>query len=181
MSFTVSTTEHNSTFVFFGVLHPIQHFSNGHMSINDAKMNCSARACVLRAPPGSHRPVLTRTPGRTPFHPCAVLPRPASRTHPLPATPFQCPTITDGNARGRGPQHTFLPYVGPDCSLSRLRGGGVRPAGDPVDSDPRSRLRGTIPTLDQALVACWSLEFVATPGEPTVLSRVSCRPSHPEC
>ena len=32
-----------------------------------------------------------RTPGRTPFHPGAVLPRPASRTHPLPATPFQCP------------------------------------------------------------------------------------------
>ena len=35
--------------------------------------------------------LLRRIPGRTPFHPCAVLPRPASRTHPLPATPFQCP------------------------------------------------------------------------------------------
>ena len=30
-----------------------------------------------------------RTPGRSPFHPRAVLPRPAPRTHPLPASPFQ--------------------------------------------------------------------------------------------
>ena len=32
-----------------------------------------------------------RTRRRTPFHPCAVLPRPAPRNHPLPTTPFQCP------------------------------------------------------------------------------------------
>ena len=35
--------------------------------------------------------VSRRTQGRTPFHPRAVLPRPAPRTQPLPATPFQCP------------------------------------------------------------------------------------------
>ena len=54
---------------------------------------------------------LRRTRGRTPFHPCAVLPRPASRTHPLPATPFQCPRSRTATLR-RGPQPLTCPYVG---------------------------------------------------------------------
>ena len=92
-------------------------------------------ACVLRAPPGSHRPILRRTPGRTPFHPCAVLPRPASRTHPHPATPFQCPRSRTATLR-RGAAAHFPPLRWPDCTLSRLRAEEYGPAGDPVDSDP---------------------------------------------
>ena len=78
-------------------------------------------ACVLRAP---HRLItvrlLRRTPGRTPFHPCAVLPRPVSRTHPVPATLFSVSTITDGNAQAGAAAH-FPPLRWPDCTLSRLR------------------------------------------------------------
>ena len=39
----------------------------------------------------------------------------------------------------------------------------VRPAGDTVDSDPGAVFEDD-PTLDQALVASWSLECVATLG-----------------
>ena len=64
--------------------------------------------------------LLRTTPGRTPFHPCAVLPRPASRTHPLPATPFQCPRSRTATL-GEGAAATFLHLRWPDCTLSRLR------------------------------------------------------------
>ena len=78
----------------------------------------------------THR-VFRHTPGRTPFHPCAVLPRPASRTHPLPATPFQCPRSRTAMLR-RGQPLTSLTlawlYIEPSPC------GGER--GDPVDNDP---------------------------------------------
>ena len=108
-------------------------------------------ACVLRAPPDSHRPVLRRTPGRTPFHPFAVLPRPASRTHPLPATPFSVSTITDGNAQAWAAAH-FPPLRWPDCTLSRLRAEEYdRPVTQSIATpEPSSR---TIPTLVWTLVA----------------------------
>ena len=118
-------------------------------------------ACALRAPPGSHRPVLEAHPGRTPFHPCTVLPRPASRTHPLPATPFQCPRSRTATL-GEGAAAPFLPLS------SRLRAEEYdRPVTQSIATpEPSSR---TIPTLDWTLVARWSLECVATLG-----SRRSC-------
>ena len=68
----------------------------------------------------------------------------------------------------KGPQHTFLPLRWPDCTLSRLRAEEYdRPVTQSLATpEPSSR---TVPTLDQALVACWSLECVATLG-----SRRSC-------
>ena len=94
---------------------------------------------------------LKRTPGRTPFHPCAVLPRPASRTHPHPATPFQCPRSRTATL-GEGAAATYLPLRWPDCSLSRLRAEEYdRPVTQSIATlEPSSR---TIPTLDRTLVA----------------------------
>ena len=105
-------------------------------------------ACVLRAPLRSHRPVLRRTPGRTPFHPCAVLPRPASRTHPLPATPFRCPRSRTATL-GKGAAAHFPHLRWPDCTLSRLRAEEYdRPVTQSIATrEPSSR---TIPTLDRS-------------------------------
>ena len=124
-------------------------------------------ACVLRAPPSSHRRVLEAHLGANNFHPRAVLPRPASRTHPLPATPFQCPRSRTSTL-GEEAAAPFLPLRWPDCTLSRLRAEEYdRPVTQSIATpEPSSR---TIPTLDRTLVALWSLECVATLG-----SRRSC-------
>ena len=133
-------------------------------------------ACVLRAPPGSDRPVLRRTPGRTPFHPCAVSPRPASRTHPLPTTPFQCTRSRTATLGKGGAAH--LPaltlawlYIEPSPR------GGIRPAGDPVDSDPGAVFEDDPHTRSDAgrPQEPWVCHHTR---EPTVLSRLSCRPPH---
>ena len=112
---------------------------------------------------------LRRTQGRTPFHLCAVLPRPASRTHPLPATPFQCPRSRTATL-GEGGAATCLPLRWPDCTLSR-------PAGDPVDSDPGAVFEDDPhPRSDAGRpLEPWVCHHTR---EPTVLSRLSCRPPH---
>ena len=92
---------------------------------------------------------------------------------------FSVSTITDGNARIGGAAAPFLPLRRSDCTLSRLRAEEYdRPVTQSIATpEPSSR---TIPTQDQVLVTCESLECHHT-REPTVLARVSCRPSQPEC
>ena len=108
-----------------------------------------------------------RTPGRTPFHPRAVLPRPASRTHPLPATPFQCPRSRTATL-GQGAAAHFPPLRWPACTLSRLRAEEYdRPVTQSIATPEPSSM--TILTPDRTLVARWSLECVTTLG-----SRQSC-------
>ena len=71
----------------------------------------------------------------------------------------------------------FLPLRWPDCTLSRLRAEEYdRPVTQSIATPERSSR--TISTLDQALVARWSLECVTTLGSRRVLSRVSCLPLH---
>ena len=124
---------------------------------------------------GSPRPVFEAHPGgETPFHPRAVLPGTrAPRTHPLSRKHlFQCPHDHGlGKRSDRRPQHLSCPLRWPDCTLSPSPCGEVRPACDPVDSDPRSRLlfEDDPHPLDRTLVAHWSLECVTTLG-----SRRSC-------
>ena len=77
------------------------------------------RLCSLSFSPALTVQLLRRTPRRTPFYPCAVLPRPASLTHPLPATPFQCPRSRTATL-GEEAAATYLPLRWPDCTLSRL-------------------------------------------------------------
>ena len=127
-------------------------------------------ACVLRAPPSSHRPALEAHPGANTFPPEAdTLPRchissgpSASRKHP-----FQCPRSRTATLR-EGAATTYLPLRWPDCTLSRLRAEEYdRPVTQSMATpEPSSR---TIPTLDRTLVARQSLECVATLG-----SRRSC-------
>ena len=75
---------------------------------------------------------------------------------------FSVSTITDGYARA-GSRSSYLPLRRPDCTSSRLRAEEYDwPVTQPT-ATPESSSR-TIFTLDQALVACWSLECVATPG-----------------
>ena len=92
-----------------------------------------------------------RTQGRSPFHPKrASLPELCyvQRAHPLPANTFSVPTITDGHARAWWPQHLLT--LGLGC---------------PVLTVGRAAARQ-------------SLGCVTGTREPTVLSRVSCRPFH---
>ena len=106
-----------------------------------------------------------RTPGRPLFHPKQTLYGVTfQRAHPLPATPLQR-TRSRTATLGWGAAALTLAwlYIAPSPC------GGVRPAGEPVDSDPGPSSR-RITTSDQALVASLSLECVTTPG-----SRRSCR------
>ena len=104
------------------------------------------------------RPVFWRT-----FHRSRILLLAGSliqRAHPLPATsPFQSlfPRITDGNGQGAA---TFPALFGVTVDWDRLMCGGVRPAGDPVDSDPEPSSR-TTPTLDRTLVATCGVRLVS--------------------
>ena len=97
--------------------------------------------------------VLRRIPGRPPSHPSSLL--------------------TFWRAL-RFPQHLFRRLRSdqqslrrPDCTSSRLRAKSTT-GGWPSWQPPRSQV-ALIHTLDQALVACWALECVTTPG-----SRRSC-------
>ena len=117
---------------------------------------------------------LRRTPGRTPFHPCAVLPRPASRTHPLPATPFQCPRSRTATL-GQGAAAHFPPLRWPYCTLSRLRAEEYDRLVTQSIATPEPSSRTTRhPRSD----AGRPLEprVCGHTREPTVLSRLSCRP-----
>ena len=113
----------------------------------------------LGAPPGSHRPVLDAHPGANTFPPTThCWPRDRAFVGPSASrNTFSVSTITDGNARvgGRSTLSTL--------TLSRLR---AEECDQPVTQsiatpEPSSR---TIPNLDRALVARWSLECVATLG-----------------
>ena len=120
-------------------------------SLPTISKNSLYRLCSSGSSPALTVQFLRRTRERTPFHPCAVLPRPASRTHPLPATPFQCPRSRTATF-GEGAAATYLPLRWPDCTLSRLRAEEHdRPVTQSIATpEPSSR---TIPTLDRTLVA----------------------------
>ena len=81
------------------------------------------------------------------------------RAHPLPATPFQCP---------RSRTATLEPVYW---------AASVRPAGDPVDSDPGAVFEDDPHPWSDAgrPLEPWVCRHTQ---EPTVLSRVNCRPSH---
>ena len=121
--------------------------------------NLEMIACALRTPPGSHRPVLRRTPGRTPFHPCAVGWR---SYHDQLHGPIRFPqhlfSVHDhGRQRSGGGRSTLSTLTlargqHTDCTLSRLRAEEYdRPVTQSIATpEPSSR---TIPTLDRTLVA----------------------------
>ena len=69
-------------------LSPLEHCPLAFHYQQSPSLLCS-RLCSSGSSPALTVRLSRRTPG--PFHPRVVLPRPASRTHPLPATPFQCP------------------------------------------------------------------------------------------
>ena len=135
-------------------------------------------ACVLRAPPGSHRPVLRRTPVRTPFHPPRIAGLGTARFCGQIRFPqhLSVSTITDGNARVgcRSTRSTLtLAWLHNEPSPC----GGVRPAGDPVDSDPGAVFEDDPHPRSNAgrPLEPWVCRHTR---EPTVLSRLSCRPPH---
>ena len=72
---------------------------------------------------------------------------------------FRCPQSRTARA---GSRSSYLPLRRPDCTLSRLRADEYdRPVTQSIATpEPSSR---TIPTLDQVLVSCKSLECVTTP------------------
>ena len=126
----------------------------------------SLSAYVLRAP-RQHLLGFEAHPRAITFPSVRDLLRPSTRTHPLPATPFQCPRPRT-TTLGWGAAAPFLPLRWPDCTLSRLR---AEEYDWPVTQsiaipEPSSR---TIPTLDRTLVARWSLGCATTLG-----SRRSC-------
>ena len=125
-------------------------------------------ACVLRAPHRLTRPAFDAHSGANTFPSACGLTTTSSTDPSASRNTFSVSTITDGNARNRGPQHTFLPLRWPDCTLSRLRAEEYdRPVTQSIATpEPSSR---TIPTLDWTLVAHWSVECVTTPR-----SRRSC-------
>ena len=131
-------------------------------SSTESTISTSLRLCSSGSSPALTVRFLRRTRGRTPFHPCAVLPRPATRTHPLPATPFQCPRSRTATL-GWGAAAHFPPLRWPDCALSCLRADVYNWPVTPSIATPEPSSR-TIPTPDRTLVARWSLECVATLG-----------------
>ena len=100
----------------------------------------------------------------------------ASWSHPLLPTPFQCPrsrtaTLGEGAAAHFPALTLAWLYIEPSPC------GGVRPAGDPVDSDPRAVFEDDLhPRSDAGRpLEPWVCHHTR---EPTVSSRVSCRQSH---
>ena len=90
------------------------------------------------------------------------------RAHQLPASPFQCPRSRAATLEvGR---------VFPSLNIEPSPLAGVRPASDPVDSDPGARFPWSPPRIEPKLARVLDVHT----REPVVLSRVSCRPA-PEC
>ena len=89
---------------------------------------------------------------------------------------FSASTITDGNARAGG-RSTFPALTLAWLYIEPSPCGGVRPAGDPVDSDPGAVFEDDPhPRSDAGRpLEPWVCHHTR---EPTVLSRVSCRPFH---
>ena len=169
---SVSSNSHNSMLPTSWIIC----FDSGLKGFND--WFCRS-ACVLRAP---HQLITVRlwrrTRGRTPFHPSHIAGLGTARFVGPSASrnTFAVSTITDGNVRIGGRSHL------PALTLAWLYTepspcGGVRPAGDLVDSDPgvvfeddpHPRSDAGRPLED------WVCRHTR---EPTVLSRVSCRPPH---
>ena len=125
----------------------------------------------FRAPPGSHRPVLEAHPGANTFPPVCGLTTTSFTDPSASRNTFSVSTITDGNARGGG--RSTLPWLYIEPSPC----GGVRPSGDPVDSDPGAVFEDDPhPRSDASRpLEPWVCHHTR---ELTVLSRVSCRPSH---
>ena len=120
-----------------------------------------------------HTGTVTRcTPRRSPFQPNQASSWSIRRSHPLPATPRSRTATLELGGRSTFPALTqaWLHIEPSPC-------GGVRPASDPVDSDP-----GAVFEDDphRRLSAVHSLEpwVCHHTREPTVLSRLSWRPSH---
>ena len=88
---------------------------------------------------------------------------------------FSVSTITDGYAR-RGSRSSYLPSRRPDCTLSRLH---AEEYDLPVTQSIATPEQGC-PDPHPGSSAVHSLEprVCHHTREPTVLSRVSCRPSH---
>ena len=129
---------------------------------------------------GSHRPAFEAhpcAPVSEPFHPSRIAGLGTARFMGLSASRNTFFSVHDhGLQRSvRGPQHTFLPMRWPDCTLSRLRG-GIRPAGDPVDNDPATVFKDDLHPGSDAGRPLEPRVYRRT-WEPTVMSRVSCRPA----
>ena len=108
-------------------------------------------ACVLRAPPCSHRPVLEAYLGANTFPSVCGLTSTSFTDPSASRNTLSVSTITDGNAQAEAAAH-FPPLRWPDCTLSRLRAEEYdRPVTQSIATpEPSSR---TIPTLDRTLVA----------------------------
>ena len=136
------------------------------------------RLCSSGSSPALTVRFLRRTPGRTPFHPSRIAGLGTARFMGPSASrnTFSVSTITEGNARGGG--HSHFPalklawlYIEPSPC------GGARPAGDPVDSDPGAVFEDDPhPRSDTGRPLEPSV--CRHTREPTVLSRLSCRPPH---
>ena len=153
------------------------------MSLKSSEINnCSwivsavLDACVLRAPPGSHRPVLVAHPGANTFPSVCGLTTTSFTDPSASRNTFSVSTITDGNARVGG-RSTFLALTLAWLYIEPSPCGGVRPASDPVDSDPGAVFEDDPhPRSDAGRpLEPWVCRQTR---EPTVLSRLSCRPPH---
>ena len=81
----------------------------------------------------------------------------------------------------KGPQHTFLPSRWPDCTLSRLRAEeNDRPVTQSIATPGAVFVLKTIDTPRSDAGRPLEPWVCHHTREPTVLSRVSCRPFHPE-
>ena len=121
----------------------------------------------LRAPRRRTGTVTRRTQGRSPFRIEADFLVESLSTGPSASRTLSVSTITDGYARA-GSRSSYLPSRRPDCTSSRLRAEEYDRSVTQSIATPEPSSR-TIPTLNRALVARWSLECVTTPG-----SRRSC-------
>ena len=134
-------------------------------------------ACVLRAP---HRltTAVEAHPGANTFPPEAdsLLWSHISSGPSASRNTFSVSTITDGNAR-IGSRSTFPALTLAWLYIEPSPCGGVRPAGDPVDSDPGAVFEDDPhPRSDAGRpIEPWVCRHTR---QPTVLSRVSCRPFH---
>ena len=121
------------------------------------------RLCSSGSSPAHHRPAFEAHPGANTFPSVCGLTTSSFTDPSASRNTFSVSTITDGNARGGGRSHLLAwLYIEPfPC-------GGVRPAGDPVDSDPGAVFEDDPHSRSDA-VRPLDLECVTTPG-----SRPSC-------
>ena len=155
-------------------------FKHGSVIVNNifAHFTLSlSTACDLRAPHRLTRPAFEVHNRGSPCHPKQTLHGVTfQRAHPLPATPFQWPRLRTATL-GLGAAAPFLPSRPAWLYIEPSPCGGVRPAGDPVDSDLGAVFEDDPhPKLDVGRpLKPWVCHHTR---EPTVLSRVSCRPFH---